>query len=57
MVSVLSDSGARLEDVADVAGHSSTRVTAEVYRRRITPSVSVARTVMDEVFAEVSNAG
>ncbi len=32
VVSLLSDSGVRIEDIADLCGHAGTTVTAKVYR-------------------------
>ena len=58
MVSILSDGGVPLEQIADVAGHApGSKVTGAVYRHRITPSVDAARTAMDGLFSPQSNAG
>ena len=37
--SLLSAAGLPLEEVADVLGHASTRVTSSVYRHRTTPTL------------------
>ena len=50
-VSLLSAAGVRLEDVADVAGHASTRMTGDVYRHAVSPSVSAGKAPMDALFA------
>jgi hypothetical protein len=39
-----------LEEVADVLGHTSTRVTSCVYRHRTTTVVEAAVTTMDRLF-------
>jgi integrase len=38
-VSLLSAAGVRLEDVADVMGHRSTRTTSAVYRHVVVPTI------------------
>lgn len=42
--------------MADVVGHPTTRMTHEVYRHAVRPSVSVAEPVMEELFTGGSNA-
>ena len=43
-VSLLSDSGMRLEDIADLCGHAGTTVTGKVYRHQLRPvSIPPAR--------------
>ena len=49
-VSVLSDAGVDIEDIADAAGHSSSRVTREVYRHQISDKVARAAEAMDRIF-------
>lgn len=50
-VSLLSAAGVRLEDVADVVGHSSaSRMTGDVYRHQVHPSVSAAKAPMEAMF-------
>jgi integrase len=51
-VSLLCASGVPLEQVSDVAGHSTTRMTDEVYRHAVTPSVSAAKATMEALFAK-----
>jgi len=46
-ISLLSDAGVPLEQIADVAGHSSTRMTGDVYRHAVTPTISAHVKTMD----------
>lgn len=48
--SLLSAAGVPLEEIADLLGHSSTRVTSSVYRHRTTPTVEAAAAPMDRLF-------
>jgi len=50
--SLLSAAGVPLEQIADVLGHHGTRVTAEVYRHSVSPSVSAAAKPMDQLFGQ-----
>lgn len=50
-VSLLSAAGVPLEQVADVTGHSTTRMTGEVYRHAVRPAVAAAKATMDRLFA------
>ena len=50
-VSLLSAPGVPLEQVADVTGHATTRMTGDVYRHSVRPAVAAARTTMDLQFA------
>lgn len=49
-VSLLSDSGAAIEEIARLAGHSSSRTTEVVYRKQLHPVLQTGATVMDKVF-------
>ncbi len=49
-VSLLSDSGLRIEDIARLCGHSSTAVTEQVYRHQIRPVMLEGATAMDRIF-------
>jgi integrase len=49
-VSLLSAAGVRLEDVADVVGHATTRMTQQVYRHQVTPTISTGKDAMDRLF-------
>jgi len=48
--SLLSAAGVPLEEVADVLGHVSTRVTSSTYRHRTTSTVEAAVAPMDRLF-------
>jgi integrase len=50
-VSLLSDSGVPLEDIARLCGHSGTAVTEAVYRHQIRPVMIEGATAMDRIFA------
>lgn len=49
-VSLLSSSGVAIEDIAHLAGHASTNVTEQVYRKEIRPIVTRGATAMDALF-------
>jgi integrase len=49
-VSRLSAAGVPLEVVADVVGHSGTRMTAGVYRHTVTPAITEAVGPMETMF-------
>ena len=49
-VSLLSDAGVSLEDIAQLVGHSGTSVTELVYRHQIRPVIQTGATVMDRLF-------
>jgi len=50
-VSIASDSGASIEDIADAAGHVNANVTRAVYRHQISDTVTRAPAAMDRVLA------
>jgi integrase len=50
-VSLMSFSGAPLEDIADLVGHKGTATTETVYRRVIVPELRRGAEVMDKLFA------
>jgi integrase len=50
-VSLLSDAGVHLEDIAQLVGHSGTTVTELVYRHQLRPAIQTGATVMDRLFA------
>lgn len=52
--SILSASGLRLEDVADVLGHRDLRTTDRVYRHAITESIGAGVSAMERTFASES---
>lgn len=49
-VSLLSESGVALEDIARLVGHSGTPVTETVYRQQIRPVLDDGATAMDQLF-------
>jgi integrase len=49
-VSLLSDSGMSIEDIADLCGHSGTTVTESVYRHQLRPVLLSGAVAMDEIF-------
>jgi integrase len=49
-VSLLSSNGVRLEDIADLCGHSGTRVTEQVYRHQLRPMLLGGAVAMDRIF-------
>jgi integrase len=51
-VSLLSDSGVPLEDIARLVGHSGTAVTETVYRKQIRPVMVEGATAMDRIFPD-----
>jgi integrase len=46
----MSDSGVRLEDIADLCGHSGTSVTERVYRHQLRPVLLDGAVAMDRIF-------
>lgn len=52
-VSLLSDSGIRLEEIAQLVGHSGTAVTEAVYRKQIRPVLQQGAVAMDRIFGEI----
>lgn len=55
-MSLLSDSGVSLEDIADLCGHSGTTGTELVYRHQLRPVLLQGAAVMDRIFAPTSEA-
>ncbi|MEV4677930.1 site-specific integrase [Actinomadura sp. NPDC049382] len=49
-VSLLSDSGMPLEQIARLVGHSGTNVTETIYRHQIRPVIEDGATAMDQLF-------
>ena len=49
-VSLLSDDGVSIEDIADLCGHSGTSVTEKVYRHQLRPVLLTGAVVMDRIF-------
>jgi integrase len=50
-VSVLSDAGIPVEQIAQLVGHRGTSVTELVYRHQLRPVIQTGATVMDRLFA------
>jgi integrase len=51
-VSLMSHHGVRIEEIARLVGHSSTRTTEIVYRRELRPVITTGAEIMDEIFAD-----
>jgi integrase len=49
-VSLLSNGGVNIEDIADLCGHAGTRVTEAVYRHQLRPVLLNGATAMDRIF-------
>src|SRR3954452_20383587 len=49
-VSLLSDHGVPVEEIARLVGHSSTTTTELVYRKQIRPVIQTGAVVLDAVF-------
>jgi integrase len=50
-VSLLSNSGVDIEEIARLAGHASSRTTEVVYRRELRPVITTGAEIMDEIFS------
>jgi len=50
-VSLMSSSGVPVEEIARLAGHSSSRTTEVVYRRELRPVITTGAQVMDKIFS------
>ncbi len=55
-VSLPSDNGTPIDEIARLVGHSSTAVTELVYRHQIRPVLQSGAVVMDRIFGEQSDA-
>ena len=49
-VSLLSDGGVPIEEIADLVGHSGTTVTEKVYRHQLRPVLLTGAVAMDQIF-------
>jgi integrase len=49
-VSLLSDDGVSIEDIADLVGHAGTSVTEKVYRHQLRPVLLTGAVAMDKIF-------
>ena len=54
-MSVLSDSGVDIEQIADAVGHVNSTVTKAVYRHKIADEITSVATVMDSIFGKASS--
>jgi integrase len=50
-VSLMAGSGVPVEEIARLAGHSSSRTTEVVYRRELRPVITTGAEVMDKIFS------
>jgi integrase len=50
-VSLMSNSGVLVEEIARLVGHSSSRTTEVVYRQELRPVISTGAEVMDKIFS------
>ena len=53
-VSLLSDAGVPIEEIARLVGHSGTTVTELVYRHQLRPVIQTGARVMDRLFSSES---
>ena len=49
-MSILSDSGVTIENIADLVGHKTTVVTQKVYRHQLRPVITTGATAMNTIF-------
>ena len=54
-MSVLSDSGVDIEQIADAVGHVNSTVTKAVYRHQIADEITSVATAMDTIFGEATS--
>ncbi len=55
-VSIMSDNGVTLEQIADLVGHRTTIVTQKVYRHQLKPVISTGATAMNTIFGNKKTA-
>ncbi|MDX3540901.1 site-specific integrase [Streptomyces sp. MB09-01] len=55
-VSLLSDHGLRIEDIARLVGHSGSSTTERVYRKQLRPVIEAGAEAMDEIFSDKDGA-
>jgi integrase len=55
-VSILSDNGVRIEEIADLVGHKSTVVTEKVYRHQLRPVIASGAIAMNTIFTTAEQA-
>ncbi len=54
-VSLMSQRGVSIEEIARLVGHASTRTTEVVYRRELRPVITTGAEIMDEVFGKTGS--
>jgi integrase len=55
-VSIMSDNGVTIEQIADLVGHRTTIVTQKVYRQQLKPVISSGATAMNTIFGNKKTA-
>jgi site-specific recombinase XerD len=55
-VSIMSDNGVTIEQIADLVGHKTTIVTQKVYRHQLKPVISTGATTMNTIFGNKKSA-
>lgn len=55
-VSIMSDNGVTIEQIADLVGHRTTIVTQKVYRHQLKPVISTGATAMNTIFGNKKTA-
>jgi integrase len=53
-VSLMSDTGVPVEEIARLAGHTSTRTTEIVYRHQLRPVMEKGAQAMDQLFGRTA---
>ena len=56
-VSVMSESGVAVEEIAHLAGHASSRTTETIYRHELRPVITTGADVMDKIFTAAQREG
>ena len=51
-VSLMSDHGVSIEEIAHLVGHASTRTTEVVYRWELRPVITTGAEIMDDLFGQ-----
>jgi site-specific recombinase XerD len=51
-VSLMSNSGVLVEEIARLVGHSSSRTTEVVYRQELRPVITTGAEIMDKIFSD-----
>ena len=55
-VSIMSDNGVTIEQIADLVGHRTTIVTQKVYRHQLKPEISTGASTMNTIFGNKKSA-